>query len=368
MKCRLVLLVVLTALASQNALAAEILRYNVAPGTKFAFRNTMTVDMSLDLNASGQQMDMEQKINRTMSGTITAIEVDGGKPTLMEVAFDDSCGSAIDTNGTAQEQPFALAGKTVKVTLAGDDMTVEGGGEIDEETRKAVLEIVYLEDSLFPSEPVDVGAEWPGRLTRDESVAQELIFTLEKIEERSGRRIAVLRCRGKIQEDNNGIDMQGEIGGPVYVDMATGLVVESVVEGGLVVDGESSEGGVVVTIKGTGEIGATTGGDILDDGAGGSLISSEDKAAGQRHDGVYEGEGLKMTVSGDKAVLEMNGLVLDGRIESRDGDAFTGSFLYQEERFEFQGAFSSGGATLTSGTKTYNMKRGGVVNPIGSSS
>ena len=371
------------ALACSTQAAPQTLKLNLAPGMNYAFDNKTTLDMNLGLTMGGQQMTMQQAISQSMSGTIEVLEAVNGRPSKAKVNFAPTCGSSATMMGQQQDKPFALAGKTVTVTMNGSNLDIQPADGIDDETRKAVAELVSIDDGIYPTKAVDVGDEWMGGFGAAGPMQPKLKLKVANFSKINGRDVVELACSGDIAGVENGMNMSGTVSGPVVMDILTGLSVDGKISGDLKINGNTNENGVQVAIDGTGKmsvsaknvIGAAGGVAPMPNNptpaAGGNPLGGENPLAGVTAptlNGLYAGDGLTMTVNGNNINLELGTSKLSGNIVSHDGNKFAGTFSSNGKTFDFTGIDNGTSVDFTTGSKTYKLKQqspAAPANPLG---
>jgi hypothetical protein len=257
--------VVLVAMLGSAACAQEFidLAYDVPVGHAYRFEEVSTSDLKLRIQAGGQEFEAEQTSRGTMRGTARVLEVRGGTPSVVLVAFEAGLGQESTSFGQAQPPiPFSLSGRSVRVVVdeAGGirfEPADEAGPlpEIPEGDRNTVKDLVVPDPDFPPAEPVGVGSRWTARLDQDEPGSElEMTFEVQRFDEIDGVRVAVLDATGTLDQQAEGNRFTSEVSGTVRVDVATGLPIWSELSGPVTTSGRIEQGGRAFTISGTGTI------------------------------------------------------------------------------------------------------------------
>lgn len=361
----------------------QALRLSLPPGTSYTFNSTMKTDMDLMVNANGQQMPMQQSQGRVMSGTIEVLESANGVPTKTKVTFGQDCGMSMSMMGQQQGRPFALAGRTVTVTVNGEAIDIVPADGVDEEVRSAVSELVVRQDGIYPDRPVDVGDTWQGNLGAAAGELQpKLTLKLERFDTVDGRSVAHLACQGEMNGVNNGMNIAGTLAGPLVLDIATGLPLEGSLAGDMKMNGNTTENGMPIQINGTGKM-TFTGRHVIRGDAPRPFapdvnpnpinppnpvnpIGPDNPLGGAPAlGGTYTGDGLTMTIAGDDIQLDLGGRKFAGKIARLDGSTVSGSFSHEGTTFDFKCVPNGNDIDFTTGTRTYKLKKQGGGNPLG---
>lgn len=371
-----------------SAHAATTLKLDVKPGVSYAFDNTMNLDLNLGLNAGGQQMNLQQTLAQVSAGTVEVLEAVDGKINKAKISFDAKNAQTMTTMGQTQSSPFALAGKTVTATRNGDAVDIQPADGIDEQTRDAVVELIKGEDGIYPARPVEVGDEWDGTLGSGDMKLQ-MKFKLDRVATINGREVAELSTNGQLAGVVNGMNMKGNVVGPMVIDVATGLIASGNVAGDLKIDGNVVEQGQQIAVDGAGKMSVTAKSTInapasrvAPGGEPGHALNPPngpqtpahgaptnplggDAAPAPSLSGTYAGDGLTMTVTGDDIRLELGASKFTGKITRRSGVDFSGTFSHDGKSFDFTGIPNGDSVDFTTGTKTYKLKKQGAANPLG---
>jgi hypothetical protein len=248
--------------ADHAAATAETIRFNITPGLTYAFDRGSTVDLALELSGGGQKMEAAQRAVESIRGTVEILAAENGRPTRARVSFDPASLTVTTFMGQEQRTPFALAGRTVVLSLAGTELRglePEDGApplpELDPAVRRAIADVVAADDAMLPKTPVDVGDSWTAEPRRPgDQIHPSLRYRVREFTERNGRRVAVLECRGTLVGTQPGVDLKGTVSGPTLLDLETGLMLEGTLTGSLTSSGVVDQGGVSVFIFGQGTI------------------------------------------------------------------------------------------------------------------
>ena len=263
---------------ASQALAATELKYDLPEGTKFKFSQRDAMDLDLTMVMAGQQMNTQMVVDNTVSGEQTVLAAQGGIPTKVKIAFDPGLATKMTMMGQDQTTPFALAGKTVTVTRpVGGEATVDAGGaEVDDAVRKAVGDLVDYDPATLPGKPIEVGDSWKPEvpMAAGEGQKGDMTLTLVRLSDRAGRRVAELRADAEVSGDVQGMKMSGTRTGPIVVDLATGLVVDSKLDGDMTLSGTQEQEGMKITFDGTGTGTSAATGQILEGGSPAAATSA----------------------------------------------------------------------------------------------
>ncbi len=237
--------------------AAERIEFRLPPGFSYTFDNVTDSTSVLDVSADGQSMTVEQKMKQRIRGSVEVLESADGIPSRVRIGFDPSSGSTMSSNGATEEMPFALAGQTIEVSVRNEQVVaiVGAGGRdvaLDDETRSVVSEIAIAEKALLPGRPVEAGDEWSADLARDDRpLTPRFNLEVAGFGEQAGRRIAKVDANGTLTGSQQGMNMDGEVSGPIVFDLESGVPLSSRLAGSIAVDGVVDQGGTAVTITGS---------------------------------------------------------------------------------------------------------------------
>ena len=248
--------------------AAERIEYRMPPGFAYSFDNTTDASSVLDVTSGGQRTTLEQKLKQRIKGSVEVLKSSGGVPTLLRIHFDPVSGTTTTTSGNTDELPFALAGETVEVAVSEEQVTsvrnAEGrelsrAGALDEDSLSVVSEIAVAERAILPDGPVGIGDRWTARLARnDRPLTPELNLEVAGFGDRAGRRIAKADVDGTLRGVQQGLDMDGELSGPVIFDVDSGMPVSSRLSGSIAVNGAVEQNGTAMGITGSQFVTITT--------------------------------------------------------------------------------------------------------------
>lgn len=365
MRDRMKLLSGLVLILAGSAQGATTLKPNITPGVSYAFDNTMKLDLNLGLMAGGQQMNVQQTIAQSSAGTVEVLEAAGGKISKAKITFAPSCGASVTMMGQQQNKAFALAGKTVTATLNGKLVDVVPADGVDEESRKAIADLITGEDGIYPTKAVNVGDEWSGSLGNGE-MKSAMKFKLERISNVNGREVAELTTTGQISGVENGMNMNGTVAGPVVMDVLTGIVASGQVGGDLKIDGNMTEAGQQIVVNGTGKMSVGTKTVIS-----GTTVTPPPVITPPAVDGpvtlagLYAGDGLTLNVTGDDVKIELGTNQFGGKIAQRNGANLAGTFTHNGKAFDFKCVVNGDAVDFITGSKTYKLKKQGAANPLG---
>ena len=381
-----------------NARAATELKYDLPEGTRFKFSQRDAMNLDLTMVLGEQQMNTQMVVDNLVSGEQTVLADQGGIPTKVKITFDPGLATKMTMMGNDQTTPFALAGKTVTVTRpVGGEATVDTGGvEVDDAVKKSVGDLVDYNPADLPPKPLEVGESYKPKIPprAGEIDKADMTVTLVRVSDRGGRQVAELRADGQFTGDMEGMKVEGTRSGPMLVDLATGLVLDSTLDGKMTLNGTQEQGGMKVTMDGTGTGSSSATGEILSGGGstGGTTATASSPTSSATPTpapaataapaqtpaataaasgsatlapGSYAGDGLTVTVLPNNELAMTRGpLTMTGRVTSMTGDALSGTFTHEGNAYEFTGTKTPAGMTLTTGGKTYTLQKAGS-NPLG---
>jgi hypothetical protein len=365
-----------------TAHSAETLRQNVTPGVVYQFDQSLTMNMNLTINTGGQQMNMVQTVRQATVGKMEVIEAASGQPSKARISFTPQSGGTMEMMGQSQSLPFNLAGKTVTATVKDGVVSVDDPNA-DQMSKGAIDGLMKSDDGMFPDRPVNPGDEWNGTFAAGANMKPSLKIKFDRVSDVGGRRVAELSCQGTLDGNEQGMNMRGTIGGPVVVDLATGLVVKGAMAGDLVVEGATQQAGANMTVNGTAKLGMNVAGNVsggnavanVGGGANGPIAGPAPVApvdnplvggpAPTAVDGTFSGDGLVMTVNGKSVRLELGANTFDGTITAQDATSFKGNFSHQGQSFDFNATLAGDTVNFITGQKTYRLKKQGANNPLG---
>ncbi len=255
----------------QNESGQHTLRYDIEPGLTYAFEQTISMQMDLEMNSGWQQMQMDQASDQVARGSIEVLEVADGVTTVARVTFDHTSGTTMTSSAMPQPQGarFELAGRTIIATVQADGslrIADEGGDMLPNlmpDTTQLVRSIAIPDPAFPPAGPIGVGDSWTAMLgSPNEPIRPEYTFTLRSVDGGA----ATVHAQGRVSSEAEGISFAADLTGEVVIDLATGLPVSSVLSGPMTSSGESDMGGVTTTIEGEGTITQKTA-ITFDDGA-----------------------------------------------------------------------------------------------------
>ncbi|MEM8816659.1 MAG: hypothetical protein AAGE85_12610 [Pseudomonadota bacterium] len=236
--------------------AAERIEYRMPAGFTYSFDSLTESRSVVDMISAGQSTTLEQTYEQHIQGAVEVLEASGGTPTELRIRFDQSSGSKTIVSGTTQETPFALAGRTIEVTVLDEQVVsiTDGSGRnmpLDDETRSVVAELAIAERAILPGRAVGIGDQWTADLVReDRPLAPKLTLEVAGFGEQAGRRIVKLDVDGPFEGAQQGLDMQGDVSGPIIVDVESGLPLSSRLSGTAAISGELEQNGSRVTLTG----------------------------------------------------------------------------------------------------------------------
>lgn len=370
MRNRLTLLSGLVLVLAGSSFAATTLKPSVTPGLSYAFDNTTKMDLNLTLNIGGQQMNMPQTMTQVSTGTLEVLEAANGKISKAKITFAPNCASSMAAMGQQQEKPFPLAGKTVTAALTPTGVDIQPPDGVDADTQKSVLEMLKGEDGLYPTRPVNVGDEWTGALGSGE-MKSDVKFKLDRVSTVNGREVAEITAGGTLSGVENGMNMAGNIKGPVVMDVQTGLITSAAIAGDMKIDGNVVENGQQIAITGNGTMSVAAKNTISGAGAVPNANGNMPPPINNfplptaALSGAYAGDGLTMNVTGDDIALELGVNKFTGKITQRNGANLAGNFSHQGTTFDFKCVVNGDNVDFTTGTKTYKLKKQGNPNPLG---
>jgi len=248
--------------------AAERIEYRMSPGFAYSFDNTTDAASVLDVTADGQRTTLEQKLKQRVKGAVEVLESSDGVPTRLKIYFDPVSGSTTTTFGNTEELPFALAGKTVDVAVrdeqvvsirGADGRELSRAGALDEDSLSIVSEIAVAERAMLPDDPVAIGDGWTATLEReDRPLTPQLNFDVAGFGDRAGRRIVKADADGTLTGTQHGLDMHGELSGPLIFDVQSGMPVSSRLSGSIAVNGTVEQNGTAMAVAGSQFVTITT--------------------------------------------------------------------------------------------------------------
>ena len=374
---------------------AKPLAVNLPPGSTVQFQQDVTMDMNMQMNMGGQQIDMKGAVTDSVAGTVTVLEASGGKPTKAQVVFDAGGGTKIDMGGMNQSAPFELAGQTVTATLGPDGSLVSlDPAAGDPATTERVEGVLKFGKGMLPPGPVAPGDTWQpsdASLFGDEMQMQNgSQLELVQFTQVGGREAAEVRLTGDLTGDVQGMQTGGSVGGTMMIDTATGVVLSGDVDGDLSMSASEIQGQQIQvdgsmklsadstsTVGGGGAAGAAAappaaGGASAAIGGGGGGAPPAVGAAGGDFAGTWSGAELTLVIAegaSPSVQIQRGGQTYTGSITSSTADSFTGSFEAAGSTFPFSGQRTASGVDFTSGSKTYALSRaggqgGGDPNPL----
>ena len=254
------LLLTIWMLCGSQALGTERIEYRVPEGLAYQFEFSDELRSTLEVSGAGQAATFEQHLVQTLSGAAEVLRVEAGRPVELRVRFDAASGTVLSMNGMPQPQPFALAGQTVTVQLAGDAVirvSTPAGQVIslDDAALDQVATAVVLREALLPERPVGVGDRWEADFTDpDGSVRPKLAMTLRSFADQDGRSVALVFGEGRLAGRQAAMTMQGPLSGTIALDLTTGMPLRTELSGVVEIAGRVSEAGVEVEMQGGGPL------------------------------------------------------------------------------------------------------------------
>ena len=379
----------LTALTQPVFAQARPLNLDVEPGTRIAFDESLQFDLDLQMSMNGQQMNMQQKIDSTVTGETRVLEVGAdGLPSKVQVTFSPDIKVQIVSMGQEQTQPLPVAGKTLTLTRDGDQFTIEPEMQLDEATRDGLWSYLDLSRGMLPDKPVAPGDTWQGDkalLARGSGgMSPDITFTLDRFEMREGREVALIKTDLKLDGEYQGAAMKGSGAGTMMIDAATGLLLSQKTDTDLKLSGSQEQNGMKADFNGGGKLTAaskntlsnldsqaaapdTTGTATSTTGTSTNPDSPTTPRPAATGD-TFADDNLSVTLNGDDVTIRMADDTYPGRITKREGDALTGEFTVDDTTFPFEATRKGNTLTLVSGGTTYTLTRqggGSPANPLG---
>ncbi len=360
------------------------LRTHLTADQQWSFRRTTSFSMTM---TQGGGQPVQQSLVEKRRGTVTVQAVKDGVPTSVSVAFEDDCGRTVSQNGQSQEQPFPLAGKTVRVKKDELGIVDIAGAATDPQTTDELSEMLTPDRSLFPTHPVAVGDTWDGdaaALTKQLNLGPGFTVTAKckltaivPVDGRPAAEIAVNIVGTKGGDGANRISLDGT----ARVDLATGQGVQSDVTGTMDISGQANTPQGPQAVSGSGKlevretlrpvagVPAVTSPvvDAPNPVAGGGAVNPLAAAAGDRFAGTWKNDRVAVeihaTADGYAGTIAMGDHKFPA-VARADGDRLTGSFQSGNDKFDFTADLSGSALKLASGRSEFTLQKDAPANPL----
>ncbi len=250
-----------------GALAGEVIRYGLEPGTRYTFDATQAMDVAVSVEAGAMSTPMRQRSTRVTRGAVQVLEARDGHPVRSLITFDpvSAMTTGVSIGGAAtpdQSAAFALAGRTVETRVAADGQVslAPSAGEpalppLTDADRDIVENIAQVDPAFLPQRPVSAGDTWEATLGTDRDATRPRYrFTVDSFGEHAGRRVAHLKTAATVETNEDGLRTTARLTGTVVLDLATGLPLSMDESGEVTTSGRADMGGVPATIAGEGTV------------------------------------------------------------------------------------------------------------------
>ncbi len=388
--CGLAVAALFAAFAPVASLAAAPVNLgNVPPpGTRYTVETTTDGSRQTTING---RLGMKRTTGTThlhRAATVEVLTVRDGALTSVRVTYGNDCQAVYDATGdfaSHKQTPFVYAGKTVTVMLGNDgevtDDAVLMANPPDINELHSVLKNAF---GRLPKKPVDIGEEW----ACDPDIAAQVLgltgtgdtgemkMKLLSVKEVSGRPTAEIQVTTTSTTHSGGAENKAQGQGTSLYDIATGVLLKS--EHRVSYSGSGGDPAVMQTESTGTETTVVTAQLFPSATAPPAALIAPAPAAG-----VPAGNPLS-------AVPSYDGSFSDGKLTvdlSASGGAYAGTFTLGEQKFPatahagdqgLVGSFTAGARqfpftaaldgntlTLTSGNKTYSLKK--ATNPLDAS-
>jgi hypothetical protein len=318
----------------------------------------------------------------------------------MRITFDASSEDSSSFNDQpAQPTPFVYAGKTITITrTSSGDVSDDFTDKADPSTIGELHSMLDEQAVFFPKQPVSIGDEWPGdpqALGRALQLAGTdragMTLKLLSVKDLNGRSTAEIKVSVVAMKAQGGIQSQLILQGTSLVDLQTGHAIKTNLAGTIKLNGQQSStdpngNAVTYQIDGNGTITSSGSADFITGDAGGApatpTVNVPTNVPTPAAPGAINPLAPPASFTGKFA---SDTLTLDGADSNGD---FQGSILLGQNKFpakakinaqSLDGTFEAGGnsfpftanldgdtVTLSSGGKTYTLKRSAPapVNPL----
>jgi hypothetical protein len=220
------------ALATSVGVASAEEKYTVRPavpaGMTADFKSS--VDSNSTITTGDQKKLSSAKARRDAISTVK--EVANGMPSTLELTFAAECTVTESADGQQQQQKLPLAGKTVVVRREADGRVSHNAGEVDANLEAELTQMINLETTYYPKQPVAVGDEWavdPAKLKamlpRGMTGNFEMKCRLEKLGTFGGRPTYDISITSTMVGDQYGSKINMQCGGVLQIDREFGIPV-----------------------------------------------------------------------------------------------------------------------------------------------
>jgi hypothetical protein len=369
-------------------------------GQSWSFDQVFESIQTYRMSAPGQQpFSNEQRMRSIRKGTITVLAVTNGVPTAVRVAFDPGCVTKMKQMGNEQTLDFPFAGVAVTLQRTVDgQITQEYEGEVkgggDAVSRKELEAYLYSNDGR-PKHPVALGEQWEPELNQlkqiyqlsdqDKAVGASKVAEITTI---SGRQAAEVIVYTSVSKHQGEMVMTEERKGSIWLDLETGYLLQSSLEGTTSGKGSQSMPGpngqtVNVDVNNSGRSQARLTTQLGNPGAVGGgnetaftkpIISSPPALADgmapgtERWAGSYHDTQLTLELKVKGAADYEGALVFRGHtypLKARaEGSRMNGTFQSEDGSFEFTATAEGATVKFVTGGKTYQLKKR-AINPLG---
>ena len=352
---------------------------NQRAGDEYRFDQNMVMQLNLSVTANGQQQQVVQNIGQNRAGTVKVISSQDGEPIKATITFEPNSGGFMEMGQGKQDQPFALAGKTVTVTRQADgSYTPEGN--LPPEAVAEIANYVKIDAGMFPKHPVSPGDSWD---VAPEEFAQAMQMgpsakgaakgKLVSVENIGGRQVANIDLTLNISGEQQGAgQMTIQLTGTVKMDVASGRTVGGTLAGPMTIAGQPQPG---MDLKGDGKLNFVFKGSVTSTGAAEDisnvptpLPAPVDKPTPASFAGEFTGEKLSMNIQSNGAGYEGT-ILMKGKTypftAQATGTNLVGKFTVDASAFDFTAAMNADQMTFKTGSSTYDLKRKSVAkNPL----
>ncbi len=378
-----------TVIASEAARADQQydFKLRLAPDQQWSFQQTSSFSMDAK-KGNGAGQEMHQSTAQKRSGTVTVLAAKDGTPSSLKIAFGADCGQSASQNGQHQDQPFPLAGKTVRVKK--DDLGILqiDGAATDPATTTELGGLLTPDRSFFPTHPVAVGDTWTGDAA---TVGKELSFgpndavtvncRLARIGTVDGRPTADVTIAVVGTKADNGVTMKMTLDGTAQADLATGQTLQADLTGTLDLAGQGNapDGGQAVSgggklemhqsvrpVAGVAAAAAATPAEPnpLAGGGGNNPLAAP---VADRFAGTYKNE--RISVQLQPAADGYTGTIAMGdrkfpAVAHADRDRLTGTFDAGGNKFDFSATLSGNALQMASGQNNFTLRKEPPPNPL----
>lgn len=250
--------------SSQSPSAPESidLQFNVTPGLSWTFDVEVNTVFDMRMIGGGQSADRNDRGRDIQRGRIMVEASSGGRATQARVDFDPSCGmTATSADGSRETVPFALAGRSVRVTI--DDRRIQDVAAMDNRPiptltpaeRNTIAQLVTFDPAVLPGRPIRVGDAWTSTESPSPHVPGPRVdfeLRLAGLNMRPDGAVAELDLNGTLTSVDPNQPFRGTVSGRINVDVATGLPRETRTVADLNLDGDVTQNGVAIQVRGTG--------------------------------------------------------------------------------------------------------------------